>query len=95
MLKSDELTLKLSEHRQAHNALVTGGASEDTDDSRSEHDDAINASFQKTGELEAEFRAAKSAQRPRQSSRRTRCGSRRSAPRAAATWPRCRRRSER
>ena len=62
MLKSDELTLKLSEHRQAHNALVTGGASEDTDEARSEHDDAINASFQRTGELEAEFRAAKSAE---------------------------------
>ena len=62
MLKSDELTLKLSEHRQAHNDLVTGGAAEDTDEARAAHDEAIGASFTKTGELEAEFRAAKTAE---------------------------------
>ena len=62
MLKSDELTLKLSEHRQAHNDLVTTGAAEDTDEARAAHDEAIGASFTRTGELEAEFRAAKSAE---------------------------------
>ena len=62
MLKSDEITLKLSEHRSALSDLQITGPAEDTDESRAAHDTAVREGFEKTGTLEADFRAAKTAE---------------------------------
>ena len=63
MLKSDEITLKLSEHRSAHNELANTRLADDApDDKQTEHRTKIDCSFKKLGELEAEFRGAITAE---------------------------------
>ena len=63
MLKSDEITLKLSEHRSAHNELAnTRLAVDATDADQTEHRAKLDGSIKTLGELEAEFRGAITAE---------------------------------
>ena len=63
MLKSDEITLKLSEHRSAHNELANTRLADDaTEVDQTEHRAKLDGSIKKLGELEAEFRGAITAE---------------------------------
>lgn len=63
MLKSDEITLKLSEHRSAHNELAnTRLAVDATDADQTAHRAKLDGSIKTLGELEAEFRGAITAE---------------------------------